>query len=131
MVVADKNISLTLTGTGDVIEPNDGIIAIGSGGTYALACARGLIDLPDIDAETIALKSMKVRPPHHHPTFESTTDITTRTRHDTTHMQVAADLCIYTNHNFVVERISIDADEAKEKGGSNILSAPDQHKEEP
>jgi hypothetical protein len=44
---------------------------------------------------------------------------------------VAADLCIYTNHNFVVERISIDADETKEKGGSNILSAPDQHKEEP
>jgi S-adenosylmethionine:diacylglycerol 3-amino-3-carboxypropyl transferase len=83
MVVADKNISLTLTGTGDVIEPNDGIIAIGSGGTYALACARGLIDMPDIDAETIALKSMKVRPPHHHhPTIESTTDITTR--HDTT-----------------------------------------------
>jgi ATP-dependent HslUV protease subunit HslV len=60
LVVADKDISLTLTGNGDVLEPNDGIIAIGSGGNYALSCARGMIDLPDIDAETIALKSMKV-----------------------------------------------------------------------
>jgi hypothetical protein len=43
--------------------------------------------------------------------------------------QVAADLCIYTNHNFVVEKISVEDDQTKEKSGNNVLSAPDQHKE--
>ena len=54
MAVADNEVSLVLTGTGDVLEPDDGIIGIGSGGNYALAAARGLIDRDDIDAETIA-----------------------------------------------------------------------------
>jgi ATP-dependent HslUV protease, peptidase subunit HslV len=51
MVVADKAITLTLTGTGDVLEPHDGVVGIGSGGTYATACARGLIDIPDLTAK--------------------------------------------------------------------------------
>lgn len=77
MVVADSDISLTITGNGDVLEPHDGVVAIGSGGPYAIAAARALIDLPNMDAETIALKAMKI----------------------------AADSCIYTNHNFTMERI--------------------------
>lgn len=70
MVVADKQQSLTITGNGDVLEPNNGIIAIGSGGPYALAAANALVDLPDWDAARIAEKAM----------------------------QIAGDLCIYTNH---------------------------------
>jgi ATP-dependent HslUV protease subunit HslV len=76
MLVADKSVSLALTGTGDVLEPEDGIMAIGSGGNYALAAARALIDT-DKDAEEIARKAMKI----------------------------ASDICVYTNNNFVVEVI--------------------------
>src|SRR5246127_2917860 len=60
MAVADKNVSLILSGTGDVLEPEDGIIGIGSGGSYALAAARALIDQPGLDAEAIARKAMAV-----------------------------------------------------------------------
>ena len=76
MLVADKDVSLTVTGGGDVIEPHDGIIAIGSGGSYALAAARALID-SDMEPLDIAKKSMNI----------------------------AADICVYTNHNFVEECI--------------------------
>ncbi len=76
MLVADKSVSLALTGTGDVLEPEDGVMAIGSGGNYALAAARALIDT-DKDAEEIARKAM----------------------------QIASDICVYTNNNFVVEVI--------------------------
>ncbi|KAG0627723.1 hypothetical protein M758_2G223200 [Ceratodon purpureus] len=79
MVVADAEISLTITGNGDVLEPYDGVIGIGSGGSYASAAARALIDLPDWDAEAIAKKAMKI----------------------------AADCCIYTNHNFTIEQIDV------------------------
>jgi ATP-dependent HslUV protease subunit HslV len=77
MIVADKEREFTLTGNGDVLEPNDGIIAIGSGGNYALAAARALITLPDLGAEEIARRAMKI----------------------------AADICIYTNENLVIETI--------------------------
>jgi ATP-dependent HslUV protease, peptidase subunit HslV len=76
MIVADKNTSLVLTGTGDVLEPENGVIAIGSGGNYALAAARALIET-DMDAETICRKSMKI----------------------------AADICVYTNGNLTVETL--------------------------
>uniref|UniRef100_H3G6W3 ATP-dependent protease subunit HslV n=2 Tax=Phytophthora ramorum TaxID=164328 RepID=H3G6W3_PHYRM len=76
LIVSDTNQSYTLTGNGDVLEPHDGIIGIGSGGTYALAAARALID-QDLDAETIARKSMKI----------------------------AADICVYTNENVTVEML--------------------------
>lgn len=75
MAVCDKDTSLILTGTGDVVEPEDGIIGIGSGGTYALAAARGLMDVDGMDAEAIARKAMGI----------------------------AADICVYTNGNLVVE----------------------------
>ena len=77
MAVADKDVSLLLSGTGDVLEPEDGIIAIGSGGNYALSAARALIDVEGLDAEAIARKAMKI----------------------------AADICVYTNHNLVIEKL--------------------------
>src|SRR6266436_2260803 len=77
MAVADKQVSLVLTGTGDVLEPEDGLIGIGSGGAYALAAARALIDRDDLNAEDIAKKAMKI----------------------------AADICIYTNHNVLLEKL--------------------------
>lgn len=79
MLVADKNVSLILTGTGDVLEPEDGIMAIGSGGGFALAAARAMADNDLLDAETIAQKSL----------------------------QIAADMCIYTNHNIILESIDL------------------------
>ena len=77
MAVADKDVSLLLSGTGDVLEPEGGIIAIGSGGTYALSAARALIDVDGLDAEAIARKSMKI----------------------------AAEICVYTNGNLVIEKL--------------------------
>lgn len=75
LIVADKAHGYTLTGNGDVLEPADGIIAIGSGGNYALAAARALMTVPDLGAEDIARRAMKI----------------------------AADICIYTNENLVIE----------------------------
>src|ERR1700719_5121627 len=60
MAVADTKVSLILSGTGDVLEPEDGLIGIGSGGGYALAAARALIDQPDMDAESIAKKALGI-----------------------------------------------------------------------
>jgi ATP-dependent HslUV protease subunit HslV len=76
MAVADKSVSLVLTGTGDVLEPEDGLIGIGSGGTFALSAARALIDT-DIEAEALARKAMRI----------------------------AGDICVYTNHNLTIEII--------------------------
>jgi ATP-dependent HslUV protease subunit HslV len=77
MLVADAEVSLVVTGTGDVLEPEDGVSGIGSGGTYALAAARALIDIDGLDAEQIARKAMAI----------------------------AADICVYTNRNLTVEVI--------------------------
>ena len=77
MIVVDATTSLVLTGTGDVLEPEDGLVAIGSGGNYALAAARALADRDDLDAEAIARKAMKI----------------------------AADICVYTNENLTVESL--------------------------
>ena len=60
MAVADKDVSLILTGNGDVLEPEDGIIAIGSGGNYALSAARALIDIDGMEAIDVAKKAMKI-----------------------------------------------------------------------
>jgi len=77
MAVADKNVSLVLTGTGDVLEPEDGLIGIGSGGNYALAAARALVDQKGLSAEDIAKKAMAV----------------------------AAGICVYTNENVTIESL--------------------------
>ncbi len=76
MLVADKDVGLLLSGAGDVLEPESGVMAIGSGGNYALAAARALADT-DLDAETIVRRSL----------------------------QIAADICVYTNGNLVVESL--------------------------
>ena len=77
MAVADKDGSLVLTGTGDVLEPEDGLIGIGSGGNYALAAARALLDRNDMDAEAIALRAM----------------------------EITAGICVYTNNTVTIESL--------------------------
>jgi ATP-dependent HslUV protease subunit HslV len=77
LAVADADVSLMVSGTGDVLEPEDGLMAIGSGGNYALAAARALIDRSDMDAEAIARRALNI----------------------------AADICVYTNHNVVLESL--------------------------
>ena len=77
MIVADKDNLLVLTGNGDVLEPEHEVAAIGSGGNYALAAARGMMD-SDRDAETVARDAMKI----------------------------ASDICVYTNGNLTVEKIT-------------------------
>ena len=76
MIVADKETTLVLTGNGDVLEPQHGVIGIGSGGSFAQAAALALIDM-DLSAENIVKKAM----------------------------DIAADICIYTNHNIVMEQL--------------------------
>jgi len=76
LIVADKEVTLVVTGNGDVLEPEHGIAAIGSGGNYALAAARALADY-EPDAETLARKAMAV----------------------------AADICVYTNSNLTIEKL--------------------------
>lgn len=78
MIVADAQTTLVLTGNGDVLEPEAGIVGIGSGGNYALAAARALVDV-EPDAETIVRKAMKI----------------------------AGDICVYTNHSLVIESLEL------------------------
>ena len=79
MIVADKDVSLLLSGTGDVIETDDGILAIGSGGPYALSAAKALMKSTNFSAKEVAKESLNI----------------------------AADVCIYTNHNIVIEEINL------------------------
>jgi len=77
MVVADHETTLILSGTGDVLEPDDTLVGIGSGGPYALAAARAMIDRDDMDSEAIARRSI----------------------------EIAGDICIYTNKNITIESL--------------------------
>lgn len=77
MAVADEKRSFTLTGNGDVLEPEDGLIAIGSGGNFALSAARALLDIEGLSAEDIARRAMKI----------------------------AGDICVYTNQSVRVETL--------------------------
>jgi len=79
MLVADADVSLTLTGQGDVLEPDDGVMAIGSGGNYALAAARALFPQDDVSAEDVCTRAMGI----------------------------ASDICVYTNGNFTIEKIDL------------------------
>ena len=78
MLVADSQVTLVLTGTGDVLEPENGVMGIGSGGNYALAAARALVDT-EMDAESIVRKAMGI----------------------------AADICVYTNRSIVIESLTV------------------------
>ncbi|MBW2221114.1 MAG: ATP-dependent protease subunit HslV [Deltaproteobacteria bacterium] len=77
LIVVDKEHSLIVSGNGDVVEPDDGIIAIGSGGSFALAAARALVKHSDLDIKTIVEESMKI----------------------------ASEICIYTNDNIIIEEL--------------------------
>jgi len=77
LVVADAEASLILTGTGDVVEPEDSLMAIGSGGSYAQAAARAMLDTSTLPAREIVEKGLSI----------------------------AADICVYTNHNLVIEEL--------------------------
>ncbi len=81
LIVADCTASLMISGAGDVIEPDDCLIAIGSGGTYAQAAARALLDNSTLTASEIAEKAL----------------------------HIAADICIYTNHNLIIESLTTDS----------------------
>ncbi|MBB2200309.1 ATP-dependent protease subunit HslV [Gluconacetobacter tumulisoli] len=84
MAVADAERSFTLTGNGDVLEPEDGIIAIGSGGNYALSAARALADIDGLSAAEIARRAMRI----------------------------AGDICVYTNYSVILETLGQETDEA-------------------
>ncbi len=77
MIVADKDVSLVISGTGEVMEPDDGIIGIGSGGNYAMAAAKALYDIDGLSLEDIVRKALKI----------------------------AGDIDVYTNHNVIIEKI--------------------------
>jgi ATP-dependent HslUV protease subunit HslV len=77
LVVADASTSMIITGNGDVIEPEDNLMAIGSGGPYAQSAARALLDHSDLDARSIVEKSLAI----------------------------AADICVFTNHNLTIEEL--------------------------
>ncbi|MFC1674131.1 ATP-dependent protease subunit HslV [Pseudomonadota bacterium] len=79
MLVADKDVSLTITGTGDVLEPDHGVMAIGSGGNYALAAARALYDQDGVSAEDVCNRAM----------------------------EIASEICVYTNGSFTLEKIDL------------------------
>ena len=81
LAVADETASLIITGNGDVIEPEEGLMAIGSGGPYAQSAARALIDNTDLSAQEIVEKSLTI----------------------------AGDICIYTNHNHTIEVLDLNA----------------------
>ena len=81
LVVADSQASLILTGTGDVVEPEDSLMAIGSGGSYAQAAARAMLDTTELPAREIVERGLSI----------------------------AADICVYTNHNLVIEELDCDA----------------------
>lgn len=78
LAVADKESSLIITGNGDVIQPENDLIAIGSGGPFAQSAARALLENTDLDAREIVEKGLSI----------------------------AADICVYTNHNFTIEELS-------------------------
>lgn len=78
IAVADDSDTLLISGTGDVIQPSDGILGIGSGGNYATSAARALVENTDLSAEEVVRRSLKI----------------------------AGEICVYSNHNVVVETIS-------------------------
>lgn len=79
LIVADETATLTITGNGDVLEPENGVISVGSGGNYALAAAKALFENTELSAEDIVNKGLTI----------------------------AGDICVFTNHNFTIEKLAI------------------------
>ncbi|MRD73386.1 ATP-dependent protease subunit HslV [Rhodocyclus tenuis] len=96
LAVADRDHSLIITGNGDVLEPELGIVAIGSGGAYAQAAARGLWENTPLPAVEVVRKSL----------------------------EIAADLCIYTNRNFTLESLDETAESARQRGAADEATPP-------
>lgn len=80
LIVADETATLTITGNGDVLEPENGVISVGSGGNYALAAAKALFENTDLSARDIVEKGLTI----------------------------AGDICVFTNHNFTIETLKIE-----------------------
>ncbi|GAA6135570.1 ATP-dependent protease subunit HslV [Oceaniserpentilla sp. 4NH20-0058] len=80
LIVADETATLTITGNGDVLEPENGVISVGSGGNYALAAAKALFENTDLGARDIVEKGLTI----------------------------AGDICVFTNHNFTIETLKIE-----------------------
>ena len=97
LLVADANNTFELTGNGDVLEPQHGVMGVGSGGSFALSAALALMDQPDLTAKDIATKAMKI----------------------------AGDICVYTNHNVLMEVIEKGEGEDAEESGSELESEAD------
>ena len=79
LIVADETATLTITGNGDVLEPENGVISVGSGGNYALAAAKALFENTELSAEEIVNKGLTI----------------------------AGDICVFTNHHFTIEKLAI------------------------
>ncbi|KAL7523796.1 hypothetical protein ACHAWF_000670 [Thalassiosira exigua] len=90
LLVADERASFEITGNGDVLESHDGVLGVGSGSPYAMAAARAQMDNPDLSAEDVAKKAM----------------------------QIASEMCVYTNDNFMVESLAVKEEEGSEDGTS-------------
>jgi ATP-dependent HslUV protease subunit HslV len=80
LIVADETATLTITGNGDVLEPENGVISVGSGGNYALAAAKALFENTELSAQEIVKKGLTI----------------------------AGDICVFTNHNFTIESLKIE-----------------------
>ena len=80
LIVADETATLTITGNGDVLEPENGVISVGSGGNYALAAAKALFENTELSAHEIVKKGLTI----------------------------AGDICVFTNHNFTIESLKIE-----------------------
>ena len=100
LLVSDKDVSLEITGHGDVLEYSDGLIAIGSGGQFALAAARALIRQDELSALEVAEQSM----------------------------QIASEMCVYTNDNFIVETLECDEGEHSEGRDGTTTDSTDEKK---
>jgi len=97
LLVADHSLTFEITGNGDVLEPSDGVMGIGSGGPYALAAARALKDIDGLDADTIATKALAI----------------------------AADMCVYTNHNTIIETLDqSDANSSQDSSSTLNVTPP-------
>jgi len=96
LLVADANNIFELTGNGDVLEPEKGVMGVGSGGSYALAAALALVDLPNVEAEEIVRRAMKI----------------------------AGDICVYTNHNVTLEMVEAKKETHSSSDANAAAAAP-------
>ena len=93
LIAADKSVTMEITGNGELILNEDGVLSTGSGGNYALAAAKALMENTNLEAEVIAKQSMKI----------------------------AADMCVFTNHNFTTEILTYNPHQQTESKEDNVI----------